>query len=55
MMKRKKSLSVIKRNTVILENLKDLKADHPFWGIEDAGLISTIGKICKSIRNASIG
>ena len=32
MMKRKKSLSVIERNTSILENLKDLKADHPFWG-----------------------
>ena len=31
-MKRKKSLSVTKRNTIILSHLKDLKADHPFWG-----------------------
>ena len=32
MMKRKKSLSVIERNASILASLKDLKADHPFWG-----------------------
>ena len=31
-MKRNKSLSVTKRNTVILNNIKDLKANHPFWG-----------------------
>jgi len=31
-MKRKKSLSVIERNASILASLKDLKADHPFWG-----------------------
>ena len=32
MMKRKKSLSVLKRNAMILNHLKSLKADHPFWG-----------------------
>ena len=32
MMKRKKSLSVAKRNAAILNHLKDLKSDHPFWG-----------------------
>jgi len=31
-MKRKKSLSVIERNQSILADLKDLKAEHPFWG-----------------------
>jgi len=31
-MKRKKSISVAKRNAMILNNLKGLKADHPFWG-----------------------
>ena len=32
MMKRKKSLSVAKRNEAFLTHLKDLKSDHPFWG-----------------------
>jgi len=32
MMKRKKSLAVAKRNVMILNHLKNLKADHPFWG-----------------------
>jgi putative transposase len=31
-MKRNKSLSVDKRNAMILNHIKDLKADHPFWG-----------------------
>jgi len=31
-MKRKKSLSVAKRNAAILTHLKDLKTDYPFWG-----------------------
>jgi putative transposase len=30
--KRTDSISVIERNTVILERIKELKAEHPFWG-----------------------
>jgi len=32
MMKRQKSHSVIKRNQVLLSQIKQLKAEHPFWG-----------------------
>ncbi len=31
-MKRHKSKSVIERNKVLLEQIKAIKADHPFWG-----------------------
>ena len=31
-MKREKSLSVIRRNRGLLEAIKSLKGDHPFWG-----------------------
>ena len=31
-MKRKTSQSVIERNDSILQRIKELKADHPFWG-----------------------
>jgi transposase InsO family protein len=31
-MRRKTSLSVIERNDGILQRLKELKAEHPFWG-----------------------
>ena len=30
-MKRKKSLSVIKRNQLLLNQIKDIKTDHPLW------------------------
>ena len=32
MMRRKKSLSVIPRNAVVLSMINSIKADHPFWG-----------------------
>jgi len=31
-MKRRKSLSVIERNKVLLAQIKDVKTDHPLWG-----------------------
>jgi hypothetical protein len=31
-MKRVESVSVTLRNAVVLENIKVLKAEHPFWG-----------------------
>ena len=31
-MKRQESASVTKRNTVVVKRIKEIKADHPFWG-----------------------
>ena len=31
-MKRVKSLNVIERNQVLLEQIKEIKTDHPLWG-----------------------
>jgi putative transposase len=31
-MMRKKSVKVKKRNELVLSMIKDIKADHPFWG-----------------------
>jgi len=54
MMKRKKSLSIVKRNTTILAYLKDLKSITPSGDIADAGLTFAIGKALWSIKSASI-
>ena len=31
-MRRAESASVLERNSAILERIKELKAEHPFWG-----------------------
>ena len=31
-MKRQKSILIVQRNQVLLEQIKQLKSDHPFWG-----------------------
>ena len=31
-MKRTQSLSVAKRNQILLEQIKEIKIDHPLWG-----------------------
>ncbi len=31
-MKRKTSLKVVERNVLVLERIKEIKLDHPFWG-----------------------
>ena len=31
-MRRRESLSVIERNSVLVERMQQIKSEHPFWG-----------------------
>ena len=54
-MKRRTSVAVAKRNESVVQRIRTLKAEHPFWGYRHIGPICGLSMDYRSTINAYCG